>query len=75
MKIEAVDDSEIEMIELNESEPETIETMVPGRSSSIIASASENFNSSKYWHWYLCFDIWVLEIHFLEKSVKMAFLS
>lgn len=48
MKIEAVDDSEIEMIELNESEPDTIETMVPGRSSSIIASGSENFNSSKY---------------------------
>ena len=47
MKIEAVDDSEIEMIELNESESDTIETMVPGPSNSIVPNASENLNSSK----------------------------
>jgi len=46
VKIEAVDDSEIEMIELNESESDTIETTVPGPSNAIILNASENVNST-----------------------------
>ena len=73
MKIEAIDSSEIETVEFNESDSETIDTMEPGPSSAITASAGGTVanTSSKLLH--LFRNIYVFAGIFFTN--KLGFLS